>query len=322
LVPALTSGAVFAGLTVIVTSEVDVSAVSVAVQATSPRPYCILALATSGPSAGIRTNGAPNADFSGCNVMSNGDATCNGHNLGADHGDAHGRNDGCGVARTSNAPKVLDPYSALADNIPPDPCNGVYHPIPTKKNDAAPLPPINTGVGWKDTVQICGDAQLSGDLMLTQDTTLIIYNGQLDTNGHTLQTAAGVGATVVFSGSNGGSYTHAPTGGGTLDIAAPTSGPWSGMALYQDPGLTSGVDISAAGNSPTWDVTGVAYFPHASVTFSGAVNKSSNGHSCFNLVVDNLLINGTASILAHGECAKAGVTQPTGQAPSRGKLVS
>jgi hypothetical protein len=94
------------------------------------------------------------------------------------------------------------------------------------------------------------------------------------------------------------------------------------MALYQDPSLTSGVDISAAGKSPTWDITGVAYFPHASVTFSGAVSKSSHGHSCFSLVVDNLLINGTGSILAHGECTQAGVTLPTGQVPSRGKLVS
>lgn len=299
-----------------------ISAVAVAVQATSPRPYCVVALATSGGNAGIRTNGAPKADLSGCNVMSNGDATCNGHNLSADHGDAHGSNDGCGVVHTSNAPKVADPYAGLAKNIPPDPCNGAYHPIPTKKNGADALPPINTGVGWHGVVQICGDAQLPGDLTLTQDTTIVIYNGQLDTNGHTLKTAADVGATVVFSGSNGVSSTHAPTGGGTLDIAAPTSGPWSGMALYQDPALTSGVDISAAGNSPTWDITGVAYFPHASVTFSGAVNKSSNGYSCFNLIVDDLLINGTGSILAHGECAKAGVTQPTGQAASRGKLVS
>jgi hypothetical protein len=47
------------------------------------------------------------------------------------------------------------------------------------------------------------------------------------------------------------------------------------------------------------------------VTFSGAVNKSSNGSSCFELVVDNITINGTGSILAHGGCAAAGVTLPT-----------
>ena len=94
------------------------------------------------------------------------------------------------------------------------------------------------------------------------------------------------------------------------------------MAIYQAPNLTAGVNISAAGNSPTWDLTGITYFPHAAVTFSGAVNKSSNGKSCFGLVVDSMVINGTASILSRGECAQAGVTLPTGQPPGRGKLVS
>ena len=42
----------------------------------------------------------------------------------------------------------------------------------------------------------------------------------------------------------------------------------------------------------------MVYLPHASVTLSGTINKSSNGESCFGLVVDNLLINGTGAILA------------------------
>ena len=79
---------------------------------------------------------------------------------------------------------------------------------------------------------------------------------------------------------------------------------------------------SAREPSPTWKITGLVYLPKASVTFSGAVNKSSNGASCFGLVVDNLLINGTGSILAHGECAEAGLTLPYSQVPSRGELVS
>ena len=53
---------------------------------------------------------------------------------------------------------------------------------------------------------------------------LVIENGQLDTNGYSITTSSGSGLTVVFSGTNSGSYTHAPTGGGTLDISSPTSG--------------------------------------------------------------------------------------------------
>jgi hypothetical protein len=188
------------------------------------------------------------------------------------------------------------------------------------------LPPTNTfsgSVSWTGNKIICGDVQLTGNVVLNTPATgavLVIENGQLDTNGYTIQTAGGSAVTVVFSGDSG-SYTHAPTGGGTIDIAAPTSGAWSGVAVYQDPSLTSGVDISAAGNSPTWDITGLVYLPHSSVTFSGAVNKSSNGASCFDLVVDNLLINGTGAILAKGQCGQAGLTMPAGKVAGRGKLV-
>jgi hypothetical protein len=44
------------------------------------------------------------------------------------------------------------------------------------------------------------------------------------------------------------------SGGGALDITAPTSGDWSEVAIYQGPSLTKNVDISAAGNTPTWNI--------------------------------------------------------------------
>ena len=82
------------------------------------------------------------------------------------------------------------------------------------------------------------------------------------------------------------------------------------------------MNISDAGNSPTWNITGLVYLPHASVSLKGAVNKSSYGQSCFVLVVDNLLVSGTGDIMPKGECVAAGVTMPTGAAPGRGQLVN
>ncbi len=126
--------------------------------------------------------------------------------------------------------------------------------------------------------------------------------------------------TIVFTGSNNAS-SHIPTGGGTLDIAAPTSGTWSGMALYQDPSLTTNVDISAAGNSPTWNISGMVYLPNSNVTLSGAVSKASNGTTCFGLVVADITINGTGDIFANDTgCSAAGLNLPTGG--NRGTLVN
>lgn len=304
----------------------SMTASAIALQTTSPRNYCVLALATSpGATEGIRTNGSPKADLNGCDVMSNTAANCNGHDLNAGHGDAHGTSSGCGKIQTSNMPVVADPYASLASNIPANTCSS-YPQAPSKKKDPA-LPGSNLlsgALSLTGNVVKCGDLQLTGDVTITTTSpgaVLIIRNGKLDLNGFTLKTAVGSNLTIIFSGDNSSSYSHIPTGSGTIDITAPTSGNWSGVALYQDPDLTSGVDISYAGNDPTWDITGLVYLPHSSVTFSGVVNKSTNGKACFVLVMDNLTINGTGKIFSQSECTQAGLTMPTGQVTSRGQLV-
>ena len=301
--------------------RVSLGAVAIAKQGTQQREYCLLALDTVGTD--LTSNGGPQADFSGCSVMSNSSAVCHGSNLNADYGDAHLTSNNCGVVPESNIPIVADPYVGLASNIPANTCSS--YPQEPRHNDPD-LPSSNLWSGSKSlsgNVQMCGDMQLTGDVTVDAPAgaVLVIQNGRLDTNGYTLRTSDGSALTVVFSGTNENGYTHAPTGGGTLDIKAPTSGPWSGAALYQDPSLTNGVDVSAAGNSPTWDLTGLVYLPHSNVTFSGIVNKSSNGSSCFAMVASNITINGTGAIVAHGGCAAGGLNMPTGQAPGRGQLV-
>jgi Flp pilus assembly protein TadG len=285
--------------------------------------YCVLALAGSGKQ-GLSANGASKADLNGCNTMSNTTANCNGHDLNASVGNAHGNNSGCGNVQNSNVPVAADPYSGLAAYIPVNTCTS-YPQEPAKTND----PPLPVSNQWSGTVTLSGNTIVCGDQQLTGNTTinaesgavLVIENGQLDTNGYTLRTASGSALTIVFTGSSNPSYEHIPTGNGTLDIAAPTSGVWSGVAIYQDPTLTKNIDIAAAGNSPTWNISGLVYLPHSSVTLSGAVNKSGYGASCFVLVVDNLTINGTGSIFAHDtQCVSGGLTAPQGG--SRGMLVN
>jgi Flp pilus assembly protein TadG len=300
---------------------VTINANAFSTQGATPRNYCLLTLGTTG--TGIYSNGAPDANFTGCDIMSDSGARCNGHDLQANYGDAHLTNSGCGVVQDSNMPLVADPYSGLQSNIPSNPCTS-YPQEPSKKG--TPLPASNLwsgGLSLPATYFVCGDLQLTGNVTITSTSpgsVLVIENGQLDTNGYTLASASGSAITIIFSGTSG-SYTHAPTGGGTLNIQAPSSGSWSGVALYQDPSLTSGVDISAAGNSPTWDITGLVYLPNASVTFSGAVNKSSYGASCFVMVANNVQVNGTGAIFENGGCDAAGLVMPYNTVTGRGQLV-
>jgi hypothetical protein len=280
-------------------------------QSAEPRQYCVLALASSGATNGIRTNGAPKADLPGCDIMSDTNATCNGHDLNVDIGDAAGTNNGCGLEQNSNMPVVADPYLDRASNIPANSCSSY------------------PGVNWSTTQTLSGNVSICGRLRLTANVTInapsnaviIIYNGNLDLNGYTLQSSNGSGVTIVYSGDNSSSYSHIPTGNGMIDVAAPTTGAWKGVAMYQNPSLTTNVDISDAGNSPAWKITGLVYLPHSSVTLKGIVNKASYGASCFGLVVDNLLFSGTNAILAHGECDLAGLDLPYNLIVQRAELV-
>jgi hypothetical protein len=85
------------------------------------------------------------------------------------------------------------------------------------------------------------------------------------------------------------------------------------MAIVQDPNLTNVLDMSAAGNSPTLNITGLIYMPHATVTLKGAINKSTNGTNCVAMVADNFQISGTGGIAKSdvGNCKGAGLTLPT-----------
>ena len=279
----------------------------------SLRQYCILALASSGASPAVRTNGAPFADLNHCNIMSNTDMTCNGHNLNADAGDAAGTNNGCGNVQTSQVPRASDPFSRLSTNIQSSGSNG----------SAA----ARAGTAWSGTRMLQATEIISGNLILSGNTTLstpttgsVVYiqNGTLDLNGHTLTGAAGSGLTFVFTGTNGNSDspTPYPTGRGTLNITAPTSGPWAGVAVYIDPRTTGPQTVTYAGNSPNWYITGLVYMPHANLTLSGAINKATTGADCIALIVDSLRFNGTGSILARGGCTDAGLTLPTNTIPN------
>jgi len=320
----------------------SLNAIAVAKPMVKPQDLCMVALAGSGAAQGIRTNGSPTSNMNGCNVMSNTAAQCNGSNLGAGLGLAHGTSNGCGLKPVSGVDTVADPYSGLRDNIaalPASPCaaNSPPYPQETRHGSTYSVAASNQLQG---TLNLTGGNNFKcGDQMLTADTVietnganavLVIENGQLDLNGHSLTTTDGSAVTLVFTGADtaGTNYTHAPTdntngSGGRLDINAPTSGSWSGVAIYQDPSLTRGLDVAAAGNSPTWNITGLIYMPHASVTLNGAVDKATHGGACVVMVADNFTISGTGGILKTniGGCGPAGLTMPQAIVAGRSALV-
>src|SRR4249919_1387480 len=315
----------------------QLSSAATATKTVIQQPICLLGLDTTGQA--ITSNGAPNADFSGCTVMSNSGSNCNGSDLKAFMCVAHATNNGCGVRQHSYAPPVTDPYATLASNIPNDlatKCGNSYPQESKSHGDWIGGTPWTGTKSLTGTADLAGNTLICGDLRLTGDVTidapdgavLYIQNGRLDLQGHTFKTASGSELTIVFTGDDG--YNHIVTdktgpGLGVLDIKAPLSGPFSGVAIYQNPSLNNVVDISYAGNDPMWKITGLVYLPHASVTISGAVNKSADGAICFVMVAKDVRINGTGSIYAQSPagagCKDAGLNMPKVTIPGRPKLV-
>jgi len=284
--------------------------------------YCILSLSSGANS--FQVNGGPKTDFAGCVIRADGSVTCNGTNAngGATLIVYTGSNSKCTPDQSDPTP-TADPYAAQNSKIPANPCGNAvsnFPQEPVKKTDP-PLPAANKlsgALSWTGNKFICGDAQLTGNVQVSSpggaSPVLIIENGKLDLGNFTLQTAAGTGMTIIFTGPpiSGFFPSHIPTGTGTLQIAAPTSGAWSGDAMWQDNALTSGVDISYSGSNPTWDITGLVYVPKANVTITGAIGK--DGLSCFALVDYTLYLSGTGAIFAdpQSQCRQAGLNPPSG----------
>ena len=307
---------------------IALNSVAVANRVAVVREYCILALNNIGTS--LTANGAPNANLNGCNVMSNANATCNGSDLDALIGDAAGINNGCGATANSNVPVLADPYASKAVNIPSDTCGS--YPQATLHNNGKTVTSAGSATVISGTYNntgnwiICGDLVLGGNVTLTgSSVAIIIYNGRLLTNNNTLLTASGAGATVIFAG-NSTTHAHIPTTTGVIDIKAPTSGVWKGVALYQDPNmsLNSNLDIDYRGSNPStpvWNISGIVYLPKSNVTFSGVVNHASNGNACLVLVIHTLLVNGNGTLFDQSTCPPNELDEPVNNIIDRGRLV-
>jgi Flp pilus assembly protein TadG len=308
-----------------------VTAISIASPKFTPDTYCALALASGGPSVtGFSGSGSPNVDFSGCKIATNGKANCNGHDWKADVSDAGGNQNNCGKNDSGNinVPKIDDPYASLKTFIPKTPdCtppdySGMSTDTATNKLSGS-IDLSSTAIKY-----YCGNVNIIANTSIKaapNGTVIVIENGGLNVpGGKTFSTSSGA-LTIIFTGpaSNVNTPSHMLNVDGTIDIAAPKTGNWHGVAIYQDPALTTGVNYSVAGNGTTWNITGLVYMPHAAVTFKGAVGKAAvNGNDCFAFVVDTLVVKGTGNFFEQqSQCTDANLTPPSGSLAKRQALV-
>ena len=248
----------------------------------------------------LTLNGSSNTNLSGCKLRSNKSMSCNGHTGGADASYATGSVGNKCLNPYSNQMEVQDIHAALASNITPQ-CGLTSNNLTWPVGSPPSSPNMITVVkGSVTEYHVCGDVTLSGTGVLlgnsSSDSILVVENGNL-----TIAKDADITltrTTVVFTGSTGGHELKFPNGAGqaaTLRISPSIdkSNPWLGVGIYQDPALTSSVDISWGPGANLY-ADGLLYFANANVTISG--NAFSNGSECTKLVTNTFTSNGSVDL--------------------------
>jgi len=198
---------------------------------------------------------------------------------------------------SSNVAVVADPYSGLATNIPSNTCGGSYPQEPTRRRDT-PLPASNQWSGAKTlpaTTIGCGDLQLTGITTLTTASPGSVSSSRMASS---IQTAIrskqpGLGADHRLFRYCGKLH-PCPDRRRDIGFSGANIGHLGGIAIYQDPALTTGLISPRRGirRRGTSRASSICLMPASHS--AAAVNKSSNGTSCFELVSDNITITARA----------------------------
>lgn len=117
------------------------------------------------------------------------------------------------------------------------------------------------------------------------------------------------GVTLIFTNSGGGNPGIMNIGGGaTVNLTAPTTGTYSGIAVFQDRLTCTGngnnnngcnTQLQAGGNQ---NITGAIYFPKNSLSYAGG--SSTGGAQCTQLIADTITFTGNSTF--NSNCSSAG----------------
>ncbi len=249
-------------------------------------PACMLGLDKSKANT-VQFWGNANANFQSCNIVSDSIAS-NSFSVGGSASvtapcvDAVGGDNiaasldltSC-TSVTTNAPYVPDPYA----NVPSPPVGNCFAG--------------STNVSTLDPATFCGGLSIRNTVTLNPGVYVI--------SGGTLKINAGAnlsGTGVTFYLTNGATLQF--NGNAQVNLTAPTSGPYAGLAIYGDRTQPNAIN-TINGNSSS-SITGAIYFESQEVDFLG---NFSGANGCTQVVADTIYYTGSATF--NTNCAGSGM---------------
>jgi hypothetical protein len=181
---------------------------------------------------------------------------------------------------------VSDPLASLT---PP------YDPKNPPPCTAAPSAATGTTTWGNSAGTItCYSGNIKINNTVTMDPGTYVFTGTLDFSGG--GSLSGTGVTLYFAGPNG-TLGGSGNGNTTVNLTAPTSGPYNGILIYQDPTDTNTAEFNG---TPNTTLTGVIYIPGALLEFSGNTNGKVTAKTTYNLttvlIVNQLYVKGNATL--------------------------
>jgi hypothetical protein len=297
--------------------------------------YCVIGLDPSVAVTGVEISGSTYLDLGECSLIANSKnpttAASNGTNGNGGSGStvkAASLAASGGVHYSSqwqvddydpNSPPAADPF----EDVPaPSSCNKTI----TISDKAKDYPIDRTSLDTAgETVCITGGLTVKGALTLKGGVTYVLNGGDLTMNATGTSLNCN-GCTIAMTNfSNPANTGNIKITGGSLNVTAPTSGTYSGIAFYQDRrGTDSGqkTQNQINGNSAQ-SITGAIYIPNRSVLYNGGGSYTGVGTevgACMMIVAKRVEFGGNSKIKALSECATSGL--PPAEAGMRVRLVA
>lgn len=319
----------------------EIRATATAASVPGGEQYCVIGLDKSASVTGVEISGSTFLDLGACSLIANSKhkdkAASNGTSGSGQAGSGSyvkaASLAASGGVQYSNNWKVddYDPNSPPADdpfeNVPaPTSCSTTFNVSDKSSDYPLTVPSFPSGstvcLTGKNAIQ---GVVIKGQLTLPSDVTYVLDGINLT------MTDSGAGLTCSSCTIAMTNFTNpANTGnikitGGTLNLTAPTTGTYKGIALYQDR-LASDSGQKAQnhinGNSGQ-SITGAIYIPGRSILYNGGGNyvaDSTVEGACMMLVAKRVEFGGNSKVKALDECEAEGLPEP--KAGKRVRLVA
>ncbi|WP_052763688.1 pilus assembly protein TadG-related protein [Microvirga massiliensis] len=183
-----------------------------------------------------------------------------------------------------NSPPIPDPYA----HVPEPEVTGACR---SGKLDSATLTPLDPHPSGVSSMRICGGLDIKGTAVFSPGL-YIIDGGEFVANAGSVLSGSG----VTFYLTNGASLQF--NGGATINLAAPTEGPYSGLLFFGERDSTAKGNQVNGNAGSTFD--GAIYIPASSVDYSGKASVSG----CTQIIGKTVTFTGNSEVRAN--CRAAG----------------